>query len=252
MVFVGSGNVSKARFAQQGSAPSSPASGYWLLYFKSGGLYHKDSGGTETLIASGFSNPMTTKGDIIAGAASGVPTRLAVGSNNQVLVADSAQTLGVKWAAAPATVTDVILLQEQQTSGTTGGTFTSGAWRTRTLNTEVADAGNHCTLSSNQFTLDAGDYECWAFAPAFAVDRHQARIQNTTDATTLLLGPSELSNNTGSGGGIVPVVGIFTVGASKALELQHRCQTTLATNGFGTAHSWGTEVYSTVFLRKVA
>lgn len=48
----------------------------------------------------GMSNPMTTKGDLIAGAASGVATRLGVGTNGQVLTADSAETLGVKWADA--------------------------------------------------------------------------------------------------------------------------------------------------------
>lgn len=41
--------------------------------------------------------PMTTKGDILA--FSTTPARLAVGSNNQVLTADSAQATGVKWAA---------------------------------------------------------------------------------------------------------------------------------------------------------
>ena len=41
------------------------------------------------------------KGDIIAATASDAVTRVAVGANNTVLVADSAQSAGVKWAVSP-------------------------------------------------------------------------------------------------------------------------------------------------------
>lgn len=43
------------------------------------------------------------KGDLLVGTAADTPARLAVGANDTVLVADSAQTPGVKWATVPDT-----------------------------------------------------------------------------------------------------------------------------------------------------
>lgn len=43
---------------------------------------------------------VTTKGDLIAATANAAPSRLAVGSDGQVLTADAASTPGMKWAAA--------------------------------------------------------------------------------------------------------------------------------------------------------
>lgn len=82
------------------------------------------NGGTGQVTANAAFNalsPSTTKGDLIG--FSTVNARLAVGSNGQVLMADSTQTLGIKWAAAggSGTVTSVDVA-----GGTTGLTFSGG------------------------------------------------------------------------------------------------------------------------------
>ncbi len=55
--------------------------------------------------SSGFADPTTAKGDLIVHGSGA--TRLAVGTDGQVLTADSAQVTGVKWAAASSGVSSV-------------------------------------------------------------------------------------------------------------------------------------------------
>ncbi|MFN8450265.1 MAG: hypothetical protein U0521_17185 [Anaerolineae bacterium] len=72
------------------------------------------------------------------------------------------------------------LIREEQTQGTSAGTFTSGAWQKRTLNVEAADTGDHASLSASQITLEAGTYRLRAGArvfgrraPAPVAERHR-------------------------------------------------------------------------------
>src|SRR5690606_21247003 len=53
--------------------------------------------------------------------------------------------------------TRVAYLKDVKPSGTAGGTFTSGSWQTRDLNTIEGDS-SFVSLASNQFTLQPGTY----------------------------------------------------------------------------------------------
>lgn len=139
-----------------------------------------------------------------------------------------------------------IYIRDEQSSGTHGGTFTSGSWVKRTLNTEVNDAGGHATLASSVITLAAGTYRFRARAPAWSVHSHQVRLANTSDST-YIYGSSCLASAGASHQGDSVVVGRFTIATSKNFELQHRCGMTANTYGLGNACGFGnTEVYAEI------
>ena len=142
-----------------------------------------------------------------------------------------------------------ILLRDEKASGVDGGGFTSGAWQTRDINTELFDTGGNASISANQITLDAGTYECVIVCPGFDVGRHQAKLYDTTGAADLILGSNENTAVLTATSSLV--VGRFTLSVQSVLEIQHRCNTTRNTDGFGTNNNWGVEVYTFAELRKV-
>lgn len=225
-----------------------PAAGDQIIFIDSTThhICRKDSGAAVVDIES-------ASGDVV-GPASAVDSRIACfdGTTGKLLKDGGSTIASIVAGAISSSI--YVLLQEQQTQNTNSSGFTSGAWRTRPLNTEVSDVGGLCSLSSNQFTLAAGTYVIRAVAPAYYVNRHQTRLQNVTDGSTVLVGQGAYAfRDVGGDSGMTLSVltGIFTIAASKALELQHQCQTSNATNGMGLACNFTTEVYAIVELWKV-
>jgi hypothetical protein len=148
-----------------------------------------------------------------------------------------------------------LLYQDQKASGTGGGTFTSGAWRTRDINTEVVDAGGHGSVASNQITLDAGTYDVRIEAPAYFCDRHAARLYDITNSAVLLSGRAMYSNTSSGDENTSLITGRIILSGTTVLEVQHQCQTSAATLGFGvqagTAFTVGTEIYTTAEFWRV-
>ena len=108
-----------------------------------------DLSGTVNLI-----NP-TAKGDLYAGSAANTYTKLTVGSNDQVLTADSTTASGLKWATpAGGTSTAVGCSISNSVAQTIGNSSTT----TLTFNTEDYDTDAFHSTSSNtgRITIPTG------------------------------------------------------------------------------------------------
>lgn len=167
------------------------------------------------------------------------------GSNNIVLAADGSTTIGNRVGKS-----SYAIIADQKAQNTDGGTFTLGAWRIRDLNTEIADPDGIVSISSNQFTLQAGSYLIRWSAPAFKAGNHQTRLYNVTAATVAGIGDVNYSgaanyaSNTSRGATRV------VIASSTAFELQHQCNLSSATTGLGWAANFTTEQYAIVEIVK--
>lgn len=145
-------------------------------------------------------------------------------------------------------VAQTVYLKDVKSAATDGGTFTSGSWVTRTLNT-VEGASSIVALSANQFTLQSGEYVIEASAPAFSVNNHKAKLYNITTAADTIIGSSS------DGSTSVDCSNIYTnvnLTSATTFEIRHQCQTTKSTNGLGTGGPQGVaEVYTQVKITKI-
>jgi hypothetical protein len=190
------------------------------------------------------------------------PKGVAAASANRVYVSDGAgsgswTTVGNSVLATEAKAFQAGLLHitYEVASGTDGGSFLSGAYRTRPLNTVKTNEISGASLASNQITLPAGTYFITAELVTQAVGRQKHKLRNITDSTDTIIGLNGDDTDAGSVMGSTTLSGRFTIGGSKVFELQGRCTSGDggAGNGMGGDASYGdVEVYANVLIWKTA
>lgn len=143
---------------------------------------------------------LTTKGDIYAATASSTPARLAVGTNDHVLTADSSQATGMKWAAS-ATMSNWTLLNTGGTSLTAATTITVSSLNAKQMliliDAASSGSGDVITIRFNSDT--AANYTNFGLImnpqSTYGVSLWRG-VSNYSVSTSVALGA--LTNNTAS------------------------------------------------------
>ena len=167
------------------------------------------------------------------------------GTVGQLMKTDGAGQLG--WATDTGGLfSGYAIFADQKAQNTQGGTFTTGAWRQRDLNTTIANTDTtNITLGTNDFTLLAGNYLIQWMAPGFGIGRATTRLYDGTSVVGVGINAYTLTTGL-SAPGILRV----TPGTSTTYQIQHQCDTTYATLGFGVEINLDTEQYTTVIIYK--
>jgi hypothetical protein len=179
----------------------------------------------------------------------------STGSTGQVL---RRTATGANWQPSH----EMWIIEEQQPSGTNGGSSTAGTWQTRVLNTLTKDTGvstdvqlNVSPAVTNQLLIQDGTYYICGCAPSNRGGPHQSRLRNITDGTSDVVGNSACVAAVGNNDIVTTsdIIGIFTVSSGpKVFEFQHQTTNSQATDGLGIASGFGeVEIYSRISITKM-
>lgn len=186
-------------------------------------------------------------------------------SDTDVDISDDAYILlfydGTNWSIFPGTgisssnelYTAYAIIRDEKATTTAGGGASATTWNARDVNTELVDADNIVTISSNQFTPIAGDYDLFAYAPSYDTDTHRLRLYNVTGTSSVEEGQNAQANSANNVQTTAFLSCKFTANGTDAYRIDHYTLTAKATSGLGIAVSDGSnEVYLVIVLRKLA
>ena len=178
----------------------------------------------------------------------------ADGSAGQYMKTDGSGNLAFATLPTSGKFASYAIIADQKATNATGGSSSTGSFNTRDLNTELADPDGIVSISSNQFTLQAGSYLIKASAPAFKAQRHQIILQNITDSSVSIVGSCEYNDNSAQVQTRRFLTGRVTISAAKVFEIRHRIDNAESTFGLGVECNFDTlaSIYTIVEIFKEA
>lgn len=143
------------------------------------------------------------------------------------------------------------ILQHRVSAGSHGGSADT-SWTTRTLNHEEADPDGIVSLSSNEFTLGAGNYLIRFGGSGWDLDYDmQCRIYDVTNSAMRIESSPGTGPGAHDGNGWAYGVGRVTPSGSTAYRLEQRSDNDRGTWGHGEAINRGTyEIFAIVEIFK--
>lgn len=146
-------------------------------------------GGTsgDVTITNSMATAIDAKGDLVVGTGADAFSRLAVGTDNQVLTADSSTATGLKWASSTASFVGASIYDSNATQSISNNTYT-----TITFNSEFFDTDSYHSTSTNtgRITIPSGKAGKYLFTYYVTFDtngtgsRRATLLKNGTDYIT--------------------------------------------------------------------
>ena len=146
---------------------------------------------------------------------------------------------------------EIVTFFDRKPQGTSGGSFTSGADRTRDINLLVPSDLSWISLDQNQLTLQPGSYLVHVECPVYNTYAHQSLLYSVSDSSIIIRGGSMYTASSTGTMGISIINAHLNLSNEKTFEIRHRCSSSHST-GFGNAANFGDEVYTQGVIIKYA